>query len=126
MLANLQLKLKKPRPAKAVPRRYVVEKLTGRKDLVNDFEVKLGGAFAPLLDLEPEDVETMYDGLNEATNSTTKRTVGFKRRKEVEGLPRYIAETYEQRRRARIEMVSTVLSAEKSALYQSTRAGAGP
>ena len=36
VLANLQLKLKKPRPAKAVPRRYDVEKLTGRNDLVND------------------------------------------------------------------------------------------
>ena len=66
MLANLQLKLKKPRPAKAVPRRYDVEKLTGRNDLVNDFEVKLGGAFAPLLELDPEDVETMYDGFKES------------------------------------------------------------
>ena len=61
-----------------MPRRYDVEKLTGRNDLVNDFEVKLGGAFAPLLDLDPEDVETMYDGFKEATNSTTERTVGFK------------------------------------------------
>ena len=41
VLANLQLKLKKPRPAKAVPRRYDVEKLTGRNDLANDFEVML-------------------------------------------------------------------------------------
>ena len=96
-----------------------MENLTGRNDLVNDFEVKLGGAFAPLLDLDPEDVETMYDGFKEATNSTTERTVGFKRRNEVEGLPRCIEEACEQRRRARIEMVSNPLSAEKRALYQS-------
>ena len=106
MLANLQLNLKKPRPAKAVLRRYDVEKLTGRNDLVNDFEVKLGGAFAPLLDLDPEDVETMYDGFKEATNSTTERTVGFKRRKEVEGLQRSIEEACKPIRCARIEMVS--------------------
>ena len=63
MLANLQLKLKKPRPAKAVPRRYDVEKLTGRNDL---------------LDLDPEDVETMYDGFKEATNNTHRERSALK------------------------------------------------
>ena len=71
--------------------------------------MKLGGTFAPLLDLHPEDVETMYEGFKEATNSTAERTVGFKRRKEVEGLPRCIEEACEQRRLARIEMVSNPL-----------------
>ena len=64
--------------AQTLPRRYDVEKLTGRNDLVNDFKVKLGGAFAQLLDLDPQDVETMYDGFKEATNSATERTAGFK------------------------------------------------
>ena len=101
-----------------MPRRYDVEKLTGRNDLANDFEVKLGGAFAPLLDLDAEDVETMYNGFKEATNSTTERTVVFQKREEVEGLPRSIEEACEQRRRARIKMVSNPLRAEKRALYK--------
>ena len=35
------------------------KKLTGRNYLVNDFEVKLGEVLAPLLDLDPEDIETI-------------------------------------------------------------------
>ena len=60
-----------------------MENLTRRNDLVKDFEVRLGEAFAPLLDLDLENVETMYDGFKEATNSTIERTVGFNRRKEL-------------------------------------------
>ena len=60
MLAHLQLKLKKPRPIKAVPRQYDVKTLTGWNDQVNDFELKLEGAFALLLDLDPKDAKTIY------------------------------------------------------------------
>ena len=41
VLAYLQLKLKKPRQIKAVPRRHDVGKLTGKNDQVNDFEVRV-------------------------------------------------------------------------------------
>ena len=61
MLAHLHLKLKL-RLTKTVPRRYDMKKLMSRNDLVNDFEVKLGEAFAPLLDLEHTTYRTTKNG----------------------------------------------------------------
>ena len=88
-------------------------------DLVSDLEVELGRAFTPLLDLDPEDVVTMYNGFKEATSSAAERMVGFKRIQEVEGLTRSIEEACEQRHRVRIQIVSNPLSAEKRTLYKS-------
>ena len=63
--------------------------------------------------MDPKDVGTMYDDFKEATNTTTERTVGFKRRKEIEGLPWSIEDVCQQRRRVRIQMVSNPLSAQR-------------
>ena len=49
--------------------------------------MKLGAAFAPLLDLDPEDVEIMCDGFTEATNSTTTRQVGLTRKRKKKAFP---------------------------------------
>ncbi len=118
VLANLELKTKTPRTTKAVPRRYDVEKLSGSKELANSFEIQLGGAFAPLIDMETDDVETLYNAFKEATNSTTERVAGFKKRKEVKGLSPSVEEACEQRRQARSDMIAHPHNEEKKILYK--------
>ena len=78
VLANLELRTRKPKMTKAVPRRYDVEKLIGDREQAKHLEVQLGGAFAPLIDMETDDIETLYSAFKTATNNITEKVAGFK------------------------------------------------
>ena len=89
-----------------MPRRFNVDKLVTDNGLAQTFEVKLGGAFEPLLALETDDIdEVLYTKFKEVTNNITKETVGFRRRKHVEGLSPEIELACDQRRRARVSLL---------------------
>jgi len=53
--------------------------------LATGFEQKIGGRFAPLLTIIDTDDE-LYELLRDATNETTKKVVGYRKRKSVENL----------------------------------------
>jgi len=50
--------------------------------LATGFEQKIGGRFAPLLTIIDTDDE-LYELLRDATNETTKKVVGYRKRKSV-------------------------------------------
>jgi len=118
VLAKFEFKMQKPRNTKTAPRRYDAEKLIQNKELAHEFEVKLGGAFAPLIDLENKDIEVLYSAFKEATNNITEEIAGHKRRKHVDGLPQSVEKACEERRHARAEMLNNPQSKEKKLLYK--------
>ena len=121
LLANINLVPKTPKRSKAVPRRFNVDKLVTDNGLAQTFEVKLGGAFEPLLALETDDIEVLYTKFKEVTNNITKETVGFRRRKHVEGLSPEIELTCDQRRRARVSLLENP-SATREPFWSSKKA----
>ena len=104
LLANFVITHKKQKKIQKVPKRYDVDKLTG-KDLAEKFCTQIGGAFAPLLQLETDDIEEIYTPFKETTNQITQETVGLKGRKRVAGLSPEVEIACERRRKARIEML---------------------
>ena len=57
------------------------------KSLAQKFDVQIGGAFAPLLQLEREDIEEVYVSFKETTCKIREEIAGFKLRTQVIGLP---------------------------------------
>ena len=79
VMANMKLKLKtKTKPNH--PKRYEVFKLknetTRRK-----YEIEIGGRFAPLLNDEETDANTLWEGIKSAINDTSKDLLGYKKPK---------------------------------------------
>ena len=79
VMANMKLKFKtKTKPNH--PKRYEVFKLknetTRRK-----YEIEIGGRFAPLLNDEETDANTLWEGIKSAINDTSKDLLGYKKPK---------------------------------------------
>ena len=71
------------------------------------FKTKIGGAFEPLLNLEPDemDIDEIYWIFKDETNKITKEVVGYKRHKNVDGLPASIEIACKERREMRLKML---------------------
>jgi len=62
-------------------RKYDEDKLQEPR-ISQEFQIKIGSSFEPLLNLET-DIDDLYDKFRTLTNSATEDTVGFKPRKPV-------------------------------------------
>ena len=80
------------------------------------FSQKIGGRFEPLLALDA-DVDDLYTSFKTVTNEVTRDTVGFRKRKNVDGLTTEEANLCEQRREARKEMLKDPTVAESRQRY---------
>ena len=84
VMANMKLKFKtKTKPNH--PKRYEVFKLknetTRRK-----YEIEIGGRFAPLLNDEETDANTLWEGIKSAINDTSKDLLGYKKPKKTKAM----------------------------------------
>ena len=82
VIANLRLKFKTMRKTK-YPKRYDVFKLKNPQTKSN-YEIEIGGRFAPLLDLPDTDTDaqTMWEEMKTAFNKTSKKILGYKKQKQ--------------------------------------------
>ncbi|KAK3883301.1 hypothetical protein Pcinc_012338 [Petrolisthes cinctipes] len=95
--------MRKPRKSKTTPRRYDVEKLTDQ-EIRNEFVVKIGGVFEALIDrMENQTVQKAYEEYVNTTNKITEETVGYKKKKQVEGMPKALENKCNDRREARLK-----------------------
>ena len=118
LLANLKFEPSKPKKFKKAQKRYDVEKLTTNADLVRQFKIQVGGAFEPLLNLETDNIEEIYSKFVEATNKTTAEVVGFRKRKQVDGLAPEVESACEQRRQMRIKVLKNPENKEARKQYK--------
>ena len=109
LISKMMITIPKPKKLTRAPRKCDVGKLE-RKDIAQQFKTKIGGYFATLLSSDC-DVETMYDQFISNTNKVTKEVVGFKRRKQVERMPKELEQLCEKRREARRKMIHQPKSA---------------
>ena len=93
---------------KQVPKKFYVERLLTDPECRNEFQIKIGGRFEALLDLDTDEmnVDELYNRFKEITNDTTKETVGFHKKKLVENMPPDLKKQCEQRRAARLQTLS--------------------
>ena len=120
VMVNIEINPKKIRRPKSVPTKYKVDKLCSDLDLRKTFQIKIGGFFEPLLRLDPDSlpIDEVYSKFVDATNKATESTVGFKRPKEVEGLPSNIESMCGERRKARVRMIQNPEQADAKLKYK--------
>ena len=82
-----------------------------------EFQIRIGGAFEPLIGLETNNFEELYSQFKNITNRVIEQVVGYKRKKQVQGLPPEIEEACAQRRKARQDMLNSPGDEAKRAEY---------
>ena len=82
--------------------------------LREEFCAKIGGAFEPLLQLPYTDVDSLWTKLKDTTNKITEDVVGHKRAKQAKGLPEDVRKACEERRNARLLMLSNSTTSNKA------------
>ena len=107
VILTILVELIRIKPLPRVARRYNAEKLINNIEISDEFKVKLGGLFEPLIDMDENntEVEDFYKAFKDIVNKTTKDLVGFKKRKLVDGMPLEIEKLCEKRRAARLKML---------------------
>ena len=108
LLANIELIMKTSKPVKRISKGFAVDKFLTDQNSRNEFQIKIGGSFEPLLEINDDDIDinTLYNKFRDTTNEITKDTVGFKRGKQLEGMPLEVEEKCRQRRLARLKMLN--------------------
>ena len=106
LISKIMITIPKPKKLTRAPRKFNVEKLE-REDSTQQFKAKIGSYFAPLLSSNC-DVESMHDQFISNTNKAAKEVVGFKRRKQVEGMPKELEQLCKKRREARRKMYNNL------------------
>ena len=89
---------------KTLPRNYDISRFCN--PVIAEDGAKIGGAFEPLLKLPDIDVDSLWTKFKDTTNKITEDVVGHKRAKHVKGLPEYVRKACEERRNARLLMLS--------------------
>ncbi len=84
-------------------RQFDIDKLRVH-DIAETFEQTLGGRFKPLLDIE-EDIASLYNKFKSTTNEVTHEIVGYRKRKQVEGMSKDLIDMCEERRIVRKEFL---------------------
>ena len=72
-----------------------------------EFQIRIGGAFEPLIRLATNNIEEVYSQFKNVTNRVTELIVSYKRKKQVQGLPTEIDEACAKRRKARRDMLNS-------------------
>ena len=116
LLSTCSFELQKHKVVKKIPRKFDIDRLQQR-EIAEEFQVKIGGAFAPLLDLETT-VDELYDSFKNAANKVTKEVVGYRKSKQPEGMNAETSNLCEKRRAARIELIKNPRSATHQARYR--------
>ena len=108
VLANIEVRIsgKKQKRATKTPKRFDVDKLQNSAT-AEEFQIQIGGAFEPLIGLETNNIEEVYSQFKNVTNRVTEQVVGYKRKKQIRGLPPEIEEACAQRRKARRDMLNS-------------------
>ena len=83
------------------------------REIRQEFQVKIGGAFERLLELGDGSVQELWLDVEETTHEITKKVIGFRCRKQVVNLSKILAIECEERRRARTEYLKNTSNAEK-------------
>ena len=100
LLSKFLLPIPKKRQSRTTLKRFDVDKLENQ-DYKEDFRVKIGGRFAPLLNFNG-DIDELYDKFKEITNSVTNEVVGPRKRKFVDNMSRETVDLCRQRRKSRL------------------------
>jgi hypothetical protein len=116
LLSTCVFELQKRKVVKKIPRKFNIDRLK-QPEIAEDFQVKIGRAFAPLLDLETN-VDELYESFKNTTNKITKEVVGYRKSKQVEGMSAETSKLCEKRRAARIEMIKNPRSAPIQVRYR--------
>ena len=123
VLARFKISIKQKRKfyPKRVPKKFYVERLLTDPELANEFRIKIGGRFEPLLNLDTDEIDTdeLYDRFKGVLNTVTKETVGFCKRKLVENMPPDVEKMCEKRKVARLQSLSQPLNLKARQQYQS-------
>ena len=118
LVAHLTLDVQtKVKSTKRTTRKYDVEKLQNQT-VADEFKVKIGGAFELLLNLDLP-IDDLYDCFKTTTNTITKNVVGYKRKRQVHGMPPETARLCEERRKARLNLIHHPTSSTLQARYRS-------
>ena len=73
VMINSDPKLIKPTKITKAKKKYCVERLCAEELLSEDFKIKIGSAFEPLLKLVEHNVDHLYSKFINATNTVTKK-----------------------------------------------------
>ena len=100
-------------------KQYDVAKLTNDQNLVDAFKVTIGGAFAPLMAFEDQDINQLYEQFKNETNKITESIVGIKRNPKTEGLGKEVEDLCKQRRNARLMYINDPKNTNARETYKS-------
>lgn len=118
LMANINIATRKPKKSRPSPRRYDVERLLDQ-ELRNDFVIKIGGAFEALQDLmEDQTVQVAYREFVDTTNKITEETVGYKKKRQVEGMSKELENKCNERRIARLRYLKQPANNESRENYR--------
>ena len=112
-IAKVKLAPTRTKRLKNLPKAYDVSRFSNPA-IVDDFRVKIGGAFEPLLQDKDTDVDGLWTSLRDITNKYTEETVGLKKARLVKGLSEDVREACNQRRKARIVMMNDPTPSNKN------------
>ena len=79
LMSTCSFELKERKSVKNSPRKYDLDRLQ-QPEIAKEFHFQIGGAFAPLMDLEV-DIDELYNSFKNVTNIVTKEVVGYKKAK---------------------------------------------
>ena len=100
VMTTLKLKLKKIRSPQSLRVKYVISRLSNAETLEN-FRIKIGGKFAPLLEMtEMQEMTDLFaDGMNEAA----LEVLGKEKKRKQPWMTKEIMEKYDERRRLKAD-----------------------
>ena len=119
VMANVQLARKFSKRPKMKGKQYDVAKLTNDQNLADTFKVTIGGAFAPLMAFEDQDINQLYEQFKNETNKITESIVGIKRNPKTEGLGKEVEDLCKQRRNARLMYIKDPKNTNARETYKS-------
>ncbi|XP_030840865.1 craniofacial development protein 2-like [Strongylocentrotus purpuratus] len=121
VLANVKFSPTKTKRMKSLPKTYDVGRFND-SNIVETFKARIGGAFEPLLQLPDTDVDELWKKFRDTTNNISEEIVGFKRSRQVKGLPEEVCKACEQRRKARILMMNNPSDCNKKSYTKLNKA----
>ena len=119
VMANIQLSGKYPKKPRKKSRQFDVAKLMNDQNLAESFKITIGGAFAPLMACEDQEINQLYDSFKKEVNRVTEHIVGFKRNPKTEGLSKEVEVLCKQRREARLAYIANPENTNTRETYKS-------
>lgn len=119
LMTKLFISSKRKKSYKNQTKRFDVEKLSD-VTVAKTLEQNLGGSLEPLLNSNA-DVDELYERFKNITNEVTLQTVGIRKRKNVEGMPIETTELCNDRRKARLAMLTDPSTENKESFRKLNR-----